>query len=88
MDSNNWLSLLSTYLYPAFGTKWFIIIIVIVMALVAVNVILKMCQALLCQVLYILIFLIFIATYKIGIFILFTLESRKPRFREKKKSQS
>ena len=54
------------------------------MALVAVNVILKMCQALLCQVLYILIFLIFIATYKIGIFILFTLESRKPRFREKK----
>lgn len=84
MDSNNWLSLLSTYLYPVFGTMWSIIIMVIVMALVAGNVILKMCQALLCQVLYVLIFLIFTATYKIEIFILLTLESRKLMFREEK----
>ena len=57
---------------------------VVVMAMGAVNTILKMCQALLCQVLYVLIFLIFIATYETGIFILFTLESRKLRFREEK----
>lgn len=53
------------------------------MAMVAVNVTLKMCQTLLC-VLYVLIFLIFIATYEIGIFILLTLESRKLSFREEK----
>lgn len=57
---------------------------VVVMAMVAVNVILKMCQALLCQVFYVLISLIFIATYEIGIFILLTLERSKPRFREEK----
>ena len=56
---------------------------VVVMAMGAVNTILKMCQAL-CQVLYVLIFLIFIATYEIGIFILLTLESRKLRFGEEK----